>query len=45
MISKILVITSSGLLCYSKLFIGKTKIDDDLISGFLTAISLYLLVL
>jgi len=39
MISKILVITSSGLLCYSKMFIGQDKVDDDLISGFLTAIS------
>ena len=39
MISKILVTTSSGLFCYSKLFIGKTKIDDDLFGGFLTAIS------
>jgi len=39
MISKILVVSSSGLLCYSKTFIGQDKIDDDLISGFLTAIS------
>lgn len=39
MISKILVIMSGGTLCYSKTFIGKDQIDDDLISGFLTAIS------
>ncbi|MHA2006204.1 MAG: hypothetical protein ACXABO_01205 [Promethearchaeota archaeon] len=39
MISKIIVITSSGILCYSKMFFGPDKIDDDLISGFLTAIS------
>ena len=30
---------SGGVLCYSKTFFGDDKIDDDLISGFLTAIS------
>ncbi|MHA2126040.1 MAG: hypothetical protein ACW99E_12105, partial [Promethearchaeota archaeon] len=39
MILKILVTTSSGIFCYSKLFISKSKIDDDLFGGFLTAIS------
>ncbi|MHA1491009.1 MAG: hypothetical protein ACTSRI_15345 [Promethearchaeota archaeon] len=39
MISRILVIAPGGLLCYSKVFFGKFEIEDDLISGFLTAIS------
>ncbi|MHA1292589.1 MAG: ADP-ribosylation factor-like protein [Promethearchaeota archaeon] len=39
MISRILIIASGGLLCYSKSFLGKSAIDDDLVSGFLTAIS------
>ena len=39
MISKILIIMSSGVLCYSKTFFGEDFIDNDLISGFLTAIS------
>jgi len=39
MISKILIIMSSGVLCYSKTFFGEDKLDNDLVSGFLTAIS------
>ncbi len=39
MISKILIIMSSGVLCYSKTFFGDESIDNDLVSGFLTAIS------
>lgn len=39
MISKILIIMSSGVLCYSKTFFGDDSIDNDLVSGFLTAIS------
>jgi len=39
MISKILIIMSGGVLCYSKIFFGDTTIDNDLVSGFLTAIS------
>ena len=39
MISKILIIMSGGVLCYSKTFVGNDNIDDDLVSGFLTAIS------
>ena len=39
MISKILIIMSSGVLCYSKTFFGDEHIDNDLVSGFLTAIS------
>ena len=39
MISKILIIMSGGVLCYSKTFVGDSNIDDDLVSGFLTAIS------
>ena len=30
---------SNGVLCYGKTFVGDTDIDDDLVSGFLTAIS------
>lgn len=33
-----MIIKSSGILCYSKTFQGEDKIDDDFISGFLTAI-------
>jgi predicted amidohydrolase/signal recognition particle receptor subunit beta len=39
MISKILIITSGGTLCYSKNFFSQVDIDEELISGFLTAIS------
>lgn len=39
MISKILIITSGGTLCYSKNFFNQIDIDEGLISGFLTAIS------
>lgn len=39
MISKILIITSGGTLCYSKNFFSQIDIDEELISGFLTAIS------
>jgi hypothetical protein len=39
MISRILIIASGGLLCYSKSFISESTVDDDLVSGFLTAIS------
>ena len=39
MISKILIIMSGGILCFSKTFFGDDKVDDDLVSGFLTAIS------
>lgn len=39
MISRILIIASGGLLCYSKTFVGETGVDDDLVSGFLTAVS------
>ncbi len=39
MISRLFVIASGGLLCYSKSFIGQEEFEDDLISGFLTAIS------
>jgi GTPase SAR1 family protein len=39
MISRILIIASGGLLCFSKSFISETTVDDDLVSGFLTAIS------
>ncbi len=39
MISRILIIASGGLLCFSKNFLGKDTVDDDLVSGFLTAIS------
>ncbi|MFX0021173.1 MAG: hypothetical protein ACFE9S_02535 [Candidatus Hermodarchaeota archaeon] len=38
MISKVLIILSGGILCYSKTFFGHDKIDDDFVSGFLTAI-------
>ncbi|MFX1280202.1 MAG: hypothetical protein ACFFA3_12360 [Promethearchaeota archaeon] len=33
-----MIIKASGILCYSKTFYGDDKIDDDFISGFLTAI-------
>ncbi len=39
MISKILIIMSSGILCYSKTFFGEDKLDNDLVGGFLTAIN------
>lgn len=38
MISKVMIILSNGILCYSKTFINDDKIDDDFVSGFLTAI-------
>ena len=38
MISKVLVILSKGLMCYSKTFFGHDNIDDDFISGFLSTI-------
>ncbi len=38
MISKVLIILSNGILCYSKTFFGHNNIDDDFVSGFLTAI-------
>ncbi|MFX1327703.1 MAG: hypothetical protein ACFE91_06095 [Promethearchaeota archaeon] len=38
MIFKVLIIKSSGILCYSKTFLGTDKIDDDFISGFFTSI-------
>ena len=47
MISRILIIAAGGILCYSKNFFGKSTsdlaADDDLISGFLTAISSFAL--
>ena len=39
MISKILIINSSGLLCYSRTFFGENTLEDELVSGFLSAIS------
>lgn len=39
MISRVLIIASGGMLCYSKVFAGKFEVEEDLISGFLTAIS------
>ncbi len=39
MISRILIIASGGLLCYTKTFGIETHVDSDLVSGFLTAIS------
>ena len=39
MLSRILIIASGGLLCYSKSFTYGGGVDDDLVSGFLTAIS------
>ncbi|MFX1387489.1 MAG: hypothetical protein ACFE9M_09755 [Promethearchaeota archaeon] len=33
-----MIILSNGILCYSKTFINDDKIDDDFVSGFLTAI-------
>ncbi len=39
MISRVLIIASGGLLAYSKNLIGNSSIHDDLIGGFLTAIS------
>jgi hypothetical protein len=38
MISKVLVILSKGILCYSKTFFGHDNFDNDFVSGFLTAI-------
>ena len=38
MISKIMIIKASGILCYSKTFQGENEIDDDFISGFLATI-------
>jgi hypothetical protein len=38
MISKVLIILSNGILCYSKTFFGHNHVDDDFVSGFLTAI-------
>ncbi|MFX1379613.1 MAG: hypothetical protein ACFFA4_11035 [Promethearchaeota archaeon] len=38
MISKVLIIMSGGILCYSKTFFGHIEIEDDFISGFFTAI-------
>jgi hypothetical protein len=37
MISLILIITHGGILCYSKSFTNDITVDNDLISGFLTA--------
>jgi hypothetical protein len=39
MISRIYIIAKGGLLCYSKNYICPSEVEDDLISGFLTAIS------
>jgi len=39
MIEKILIIKSSGILCYSKSFLNDENVDEDFISGFLTAIN------
>ncbi len=39
MISRIYVIAKGGILCYSKNYISPSEVEDDLISGFLTAIS------
>ncbi len=39
MIQKILIIKSSGVLCYSKSFVNDEDIDKDFVSGFLTAIN------
>ena len=36
MISKVLIIRSGGILCYSKTIFGHELIDDDFVSGFLT---------
>ncbi|MFX0007542.1 MAG: hypothetical protein ACFFA7_16540 [Promethearchaeota archaeon] len=38
MISKVLIILSGGILCYSKTFFGHTKIEDDFVSGFFMVI-------
>ncbi|MFX1287844.1 MAG: hypothetical protein ACFFFY_04700 [Promethearchaeota archaeon] len=38
MISKVLIIKSSGILCYSKSFYSPDNIDDDIVSGFLKSI-------
>ncbi|MFX0011965.1 MAG: hypothetical protein ACFE9R_16745 [Candidatus Hermodarchaeota archaeon] len=38
MISKVLIIRSGGILCYSKTLYGHELIDDDFVSGFLTTI-------
>ncbi len=39
MISRILIIASGGLLCYTKTWGIETNVDSDLVSGFLMAIS------
>ncbi|MFX1316972.1 MAG: hypothetical protein ACFE9T_14010 [Promethearchaeota archaeon] len=39
MISRIYIIAKGGLLCYSKNYLCPSEVEDDLISGFLTAIS------
>jgi len=39
MISKIFILAPGGLLCYYKCLTGKNVIEEDLIGGFLTAIS------
>lgn len=38
MISKVLIIRSNGILCYSKTLFGHEQIDDDFVSGFLTTL-------
>jgi len=39
MIERIYIIAKGGILCYSKNYICPSEVEDDLISGFLTAIS------
>ncbi|MFX1410684.1 MAG: hypothetical protein ACFFA6_10045 [Promethearchaeota archaeon] len=39
MISRIYIIAKGGILCYSKNYLCPSEVEDDLISGFLTAIS------
>ncbi|MFW9938709.1 MAG: GTPase domain-containing protein [Candidatus Thorarchaeota archaeon] len=39
MIERIYIIAQGGILCYSKNYICPSEVEDDLISGFLTAIS------
>lgn len=39
MISRIYIIAQGGILCYSKNYLCPSEVEDDLISGFLTAIS------
>ncbi|MFX1453055.1 MAG: hypothetical protein ACFFCM_19630 [Promethearchaeota archaeon] len=38
MIFKVLIILAKGILCYSKTFFSHSNVNDDFISGFLTAI-------